>query len=245
MISSGDRLKTLLLECHLTPSDLALHRNVLPQHVNNWIRRGVPIARLDDIAQLLCVHTRWLRTGLGPKYRFPAPFPPSDPQDEFFDQDSLAPHGNPATRYATTAGDILLPFHRLLNHQLIADESQHLRLPIAAFDSLQINPEHCVAMTMPDAGMMPRLQQGAALAIDRSLTIPVSGQVYALLREDCLYVRTLYPMTCDALRLRADNLGQYPDELVAANDNIEILGWVFWWSTLQTQRPAGSADGNE
>ncbi|MGY4490863.1 LexA family transcriptional regulator [Pseudomonas sp. TE3610] len=245
MISSGDRLKTLLQECHLTPSDLALHRKVLPQHVNNWIRRGVPIARLDDIAQLLCVHTRWLRTGLGPKYRFPPPFPPCDPQDEFFDQDNLAPHGNPATRAASTDQDILLPFHRPLNHQLIADEHHHLRLPIAAFDSLDINPDQCVAVIMPDTAMTPRIQPGAALAIDRSLTAPVAGQIYALLREDRICVRTLHPMACDALRLRADNLGEYSDELVGVDDAVEVLGWVFWWSTLQAQRPDGPEDGNQ
>ncbi len=245
MISSGDRLKTLLQECHLTPSDLALHRNVLPQHVNNWIRRGVPIARLDDLAQLLCVHTRWLRTGLGPKYRFPPPFPPSDPQDEFFDQDSLAPQGNPAIRSASNDQDILLPFHRPLNHQLIADERHHLRLPLAAFDSLQINPAHCVALTIPDASMVPRIHQGAAIAIDRSLTTPVSGQLFALQREDLVFVRTLHPMTCNTLRLRADNLGEYSDELIGADDAVEILGWVFWWSSLQARRPDGLGDRNE
>jgi len=245
MISSGDRLKTLLQECHLTPSDLALHRKVLPQHVNNWIRRGVPIARLDDIAQLLCVHTHWLRTGLGPKYRFPPPFPPSDPRDEFFDQDSLTPHGNPAIRFASTDQDVLLPFHRPLNHQLIADEQHHLRLPLAAFHSLGIAADQCVALIMPDAAMAPRIRQGAAIAIDRTFTTPVAGQIYALLREDRISVRTVHPMACDALRLRADNLGEFGDELVGAEDAVEILGWVFWWSSLQPRRPDAGEDGNE
>lgn len=245
MLTSGDRLRSLLKDCHLSPSDLALHRNVLPQHVNNWIRRGVPVARLDDIAELLCVHTRWLRTGLGPKYRFPPPRPPYDPQDEFFDQDDADPTGNPTVLAASTDDDVLLAFYRPLNHQLIAVEHRHLRLPRAALAKLLINPSHCAALIMPDGAMAPRLPMGAVLAIDRSLTMPVSGQPYAFLRNGELSVRTIFPMTCNALRLRADNLGEFGDELVSAEEHIEILGWVFWWANLQPERPDGRRDGKE
>lgn len=68
MNTSGDRLRTLLREVHLSASDFAKNRDVTPQHVNNWFKRGVPMARLDEIAELLSVTSRWLRTGEGPKY---------------------------------------------------------------------------------------------------------------------------------------------------------------------------------
>lgn len=68
MNTSGDRLKALLRECHLTASDFAANRRVTPQHVNNWFKRGIPMARLDEIAELLCVNSRWLRTGEGVKH---------------------------------------------------------------------------------------------------------------------------------------------------------------------------------
>jgi len=242
MLTSGDRLRTLLKDCHLSPSDLALHRNVLPQHVNNWIRRGVPVARMDDIAQLLCVHSRWLRTGLGPKYRFPPPLPPVDPQDEFYDQDSDDPTGNPTVLAATSSDDVLLAFHRPLNRQFIAVEDRHLRLPRAAFEQLGVEPTHCAALVMPDGGMAPRIPLGAPLAIDRSMVTPISGQPFAFLHNGELRVRTLYPMTCDAMRLRADKLGEFGDELVSAEEPLEILGWVFWWASLQAHRPGRRRD---
>lgn len=68
MNTSGDRLKSLLRECHLSASDFAANRRVTPQHVNNWFKRGIPMARLDEIAELLCVNSRWLRTGEGVKH---------------------------------------------------------------------------------------------------------------------------------------------------------------------------------
>lgn len=52
MNTSGERLRALLRECGLTPSDLAALRHVSAQHVNNWFKRGVPLARLDELAEL-------------------------------------------------------------------------------------------------------------------------------------------------------------------------------------------------
>ena len=40
MNTSGDRLRLLLRECHLSASDFAANRRVTPQHVNNWFKRG-------------------------------------------------------------------------------------------------------------------------------------------------------------------------------------------------------------
>ncbi|MCF4971378.1 transcriptional regulator, partial [Pseudomonas lactis] len=68
MNTSGDRLKALLREVHLSASDFAKNRGVTPQHVNNWFKRGVPMGRLNEIAELLCVSSRWLSDGKGPKH---------------------------------------------------------------------------------------------------------------------------------------------------------------------------------
>ncbi|EPN56110.1 transcriptional regulator, partial [Pseudomonas syringae pv. actinidiae ICMP 19079] len=68
MNTSGDRLRILLRECHLTATDFAANRKITPQHVNNWFKRGVPMARIDEVAELLTVNARWLRSGDGPKH---------------------------------------------------------------------------------------------------------------------------------------------------------------------------------
>ncbi len=79
MTNSGDRFKLLLAECNLSTADFAAYLRVTPQHVNNWLKRGVPLARMDEIAYLLCVRSKWLRYGIGQKYPAPAPHPPVDP----------------------------------------------------------------------------------------------------------------------------------------------------------------------
>ena len=68
MNTSGDRLSILLRECHLSATDFAANRKVTPQHVNNWFKRGIPMARMEEVAELLSVNARWLRSGEGPKH---------------------------------------------------------------------------------------------------------------------------------------------------------------------------------
>ncbi|HXQ99468.1 MAG TPA: helix-turn-helix transcriptional regulator, partial [Pseudomonas sp.] len=68
MNTSGDRLRVLLRECHLSATDFAANRKVTPQHVNNWFKRGIPMARMEEVAELLSVNVRWLRSGEGPKH---------------------------------------------------------------------------------------------------------------------------------------------------------------------------------
>ncbi|QLG87661.1 hypothetical protein HQ393_04995 [Chitinibacter bivalviorum] len=47
-------------------SDLARLVNELPQTITNWQKRGVPKAKLTDLARSLNVHAEWLASGTGP-----------------------------------------------------------------------------------------------------------------------------------------------------------------------------------
>ncbi len=44
-----------------------------------------------------------------------------------------------------------------------------------------------------------------------------------------------------ALSLRSHNSAEYPDEIFRAaqieEQRMQVLGWVFWWSTLGKRRP--------
>ena len=131
MNTSGDRFKALLQECNLTPSDFAAQRKITPQHVNNWFKRGVPQARLDEFADLFCVHRRWLRTGEGPKHpdplipaRPPAPrqLPPPAPLLD------LAPAGVPIPLHQVSQGNALQEEPQLL----LALEQSDMQCPFSS-----------------------------------------------------------------------------------------------------------------
>ncbi|TYO76375.1 transcriptional regulator [Pseudomonas sp. CK-NBRI-02] len=224
MNTSGDRLRVLLQECHLTPSDFAILRGVTPQHVNNWFRRGVPLARLDDIAELFCVHRRWLRTGEGPKHVNPLanPYP------------SHLNMAQPANQEGTY---IRLPIHLLRNGTLQPDEGKYLSFSEQMLQMLGVAPEDAACIPMPMTGIASIIPTDATLVIDRSLTWVVDGETYVLMHNGRLRVHRLS-------RDRLDNLylhGHEPTERYTPRQRqaqgMQILGWVFHWSCFSLRRP--------
>ncbi|WP_422403877.1 LexA family transcriptional regulator [Pseudomonas sp. GZD-209] len=231
MNSSGDRLKALLQECNLTPSDFAAQRNVTPQHINNWFKRGVPQARLDEIADLFCVYPRWLRSGEGPKH--PDPLTPARP--------ALAPTQAPAPLLALGTQSVQLPLHQLQQGSLSATPELFQPIPRQALDSVGVAAHNAFCIGMPASNMAPLLPQGTLLAIDSSLTRVIEGEYYALLHNGQLRVHRLTQGNNGTLCLHSHDRLNYPVERFTAQQRrtqkLLILGWVFWWSCLRPARP--------
>ncbi|TLP54899.1 MULTISPECIES: LexA family transcriptional regulator [Pseudomonas] len=232
MNTSGDRLKALLLECNLTSSDFAAHRDITPQHVNNWFKRGVPLARLDEIAELFCVHPRWLRTGEGPKHPDPlvaprAAVPRAEPPK------ALLEPGSPS---------ISVALHHIREGRLTPSAGLHQCLPAQALDNLGVNARHAICVAMPGCNMAPLIPQGALLAIDRSVTWIADGEYHALLLDGHLRVHQLSHGPNDTLCLHSHDRLNHPVERLTPNQRrtrqLEIVGWVFWWACLRAARPA-------
>ncbi|AAZ35779.1 S24 family peptidase [Pseudomonas savastanoi pv. phaseolicola] len=239
MNTSGDRLRILLRECHLTATDFAANRKITPQHVNNWFKRGVPMARIDEVAELLTVNARWLRTGDGPKH-------PNESANENTGDDTRMVIQQ--TRNVLR-GDVEIQIytevestHGVGKTVLSEAPGQKIRLPLQVLQTMGIDPKNCMCVAMVGNSMADKIQDGSILGVDRELTQVIDGEIYALEHGGILRVRYLYRMPNGGLRLRSHNDAEYPDELFSAEDidreKIRILGWIFWWSTLNSRRNA-------
>ena len=244
MNTSGDRLRTLLRECHLSASDFAANRRVTPQHVNNWFKRGIPMARLDEIAELLCVNSRWLRTGEGIKHPGAPIISPTASQPTP-DQQLRTSHPHTAPN---NTSDIDVPFfNEVLNASgsgktHVAQIPEHrIRLTSAILHTMDVSPDQALCAPMIGNSMGPRIEAGSTVAIDSSLTQIVDGEIYALEQDGMLRIKYVYRLPNNGLRLRSHNHEEYPDELFSSlqiqEQHLRILGWVFWWSTLNKRRP--------
>ena len=235
MNTSGDRLRALLRECHLSATDFAANRKVTPQHVNNWFKRGIPMARLEEVAELLTVNARWLRTGEGPKH-------PSDSANENNGGDSMTLQ----SARSFSRGDVEVPVYRetesATGSTVIAEApGKKIRLPLHVLQSMNINVDNAICIAMIGNNMADKIQAGSLIGIDRGLTRIIDGEMYALEHSGMLRVKYLYRLPGNGLRLRSHNSAEYPDELFSAEQieeqGIRVWGWVFWWSTLNVQRP--------
>ncbi|MFJ4457149.1 helix-turn-helix transcriptional regulator [Pseudomonas sp. NPDC089392] len=232
MNNSGDRLKALLHECGLTPSDFAAQRSVTPQHVNNWFKRGVPLARLDELADLFCVHRRWLRTGEGPKH----------PNAILRHCPPRSAPANPPTPLSVHRGRVMLvPYYELRNGLLAPVAGKHLRLPAKALKGLGVRSDNAICMAMTASNMVPLIPLEATLAIDLGMTRVVEGETYALLHNGMLRVNNLSLGQNGTLYLHSHDRRNYAVERYTPTQRqaqgLEVLGWVFHWSHFRQQRP--------
>ncbi|MNG91934.1 HTH-type transcriptional regulator PrtR [compost metagenome] len=232
MNTSGDRLKALLQDCGLTTSDFAALRSVTPQHVNNWFRRGVPLARVDEMADLFCVHRRWLRDGEGPKH--PNPIRRPCLADQLYQK-------HPSTLSGHDSHLQQLPLHELRDGQLTPVANNHLRLPAQALQALGITAQNAICLAMPAANMAPLIALDAILAIDLGLTQVIDGEPYALLHNGSLRVHNLSLDQDGTLSLHSYDSRNHPVERYSADQcqaqGLEVLGGVFHWSHFRQHRP--------
>ncbi|AZE86063.1 Transcriptional regulator [Pseudomonas orientalis] len=234
MNTSGDRLKALLREVHLSASDFAKNRGVTPQHVNNWFKRGVPMGRLNEIAELLCVSSRWLSDGKGPKhppanYLLEGPTARIAPTREDIGKYLTGPACRPETN------DVEIPLHPTFT------STERIRVTQHTLQTLNVKPDRAVGAYMVDNSMIDIIQQGATLAIDRGRTQIIDGEIYAVEHDGMLRIKYLYNRPGAGLRMRSHNASEHPDEYLTYDErfeqNFQIVGWVFWWSTLNNRRP--------
>ncbi len=223
----------LLRECHLSATDFAANRKVTPQHVNNWFKRGIPMARMEEVSELLSVNARWLRTGEGPKH-------PGERRGK-------AEHEPIAHKTRSSARDQLeLPIYNELHNQgarrpSVAEvPNQKIRLSRRVLDAMEVELHNAICIAMTGSSMADKIQDGSLIGIDRGKTHVIDGEIYALEHDGMLRVKYLYRLPGGGLRLRSHNANEYPDEIFTAEQiqgqHIQILGWIFWWSTLNNRR---------
>jgi phage repressor protein C with HTH and peptisase S24 domain len=235
MNTSGDRLRVLLRECHLSATDFAANRKVTPQHVNNWFKRGIPMARMEEVAELLSVNARWLRTGDGPKH-------PGEGRDKNgHDRIARMP---PARGHVREELD--MPVYTELQTQTpgqtaVSEIPNHkVRLSRRVLEAMDVELHNAICIAMVGNSMADKIQDGSLIGVDRGRVSVIDGEMYALEHAGMLRVKYLYRLPGGSLRLRSHNAAEYPDEIFSAEQiqeqNIHILGWIFWWSTLNNRR---------
>ncbi|GAB7529102.1 XRE family transcriptional regulator [Pseudomonas sp. 3A(2025)] len=191
------------------------------------------MARLEEVAELLTVNARWLRTGEGPKH-------PTEPANE--STGPALPNVALQGRNAPGADVEIQLFKENPSGQSALTEvpGQKIRLALTMLHSMDIDPKQAICVRMSGNSMIDRLEDGSLLAVDQGTTQIVDGEMYALEHGGLLRIRYLYRLPSGGLRLRSHNSHEYPDESFSAEQiarqPIRILGWIFWWSTLNQRK---------
>ncbi|HXQ99414.1 MAG TPA: S24 family peptidase, partial [Pseudomonas sp.] len=115
-----------------------------------------------------------------------------------------------------------------------------IRIARRVLEAMDVEQHNAICVAMVGNSMADKVQDGSLIGVDRGRVHVIDGEMYALEHDGMLRVKYLYRLPGAGLRLRSHNAGEYPDELFSADQiqeqHIHILGWIFWWSTLNNRR---------
>lgn len=115
------------------------------------------------------------------------------------------------------------------------DNGHKVRFSSYTLRKAGIDPTNAACATNTGNSNHPLILDRATLGIDKGMTKIIDGQVYALDHDGLLRIKFLYRIP-GGIRLRSFNREEYADEDYAfeqvMEQRIQIIGRVFWWSTL-------------
>lgn len=115
------------------------------------------------------------------------------------------------------------------------DGRRKIRYAYTAARRAGANPKAVICTTLVGDSMEELILSGSMIAIDTSKKDIREGKIYAFRHGNMLRVKYLIPRPDGGLVIRSHN-ERYTDEVITGdeidNENIQIIGWVWNWSSL-------------
>lgn len=115
------------------------------------------------------------------------------------------------------------------------DGRRKIRYAYTAARRAGANPSKVICTTLVGDSMEELILNGSMIAIDTSKKDIREGKIYAFRHGNMLRVKYLLPRPDGGLIIRSHN-SRYTDEIITGeeieNENIQIIGWVWNWSSL-------------
>lgn len=233
-----DRLKQARKHAGLTQVELAERAGIKQASVSE-IERGLTRTSgyLVKLAQVCGVNPVWLSDGSGSPYPTAAPASPESNAELLGSLDVWA-EGD-----ALDEDDCEVPYYAEVEFaggngmtEVVEVAGRKLRFSRATLRSAGVDCASAACARISGKSMERLILDGAAIGFDKSDGSIIDGEIYAFNHDGMLRVKYLYRLPGGAVRIRSENHEEYPDETMSAEQyhrDIEMLGRVFWWSTVR------------
>jgi len=115
----------------------------------------------------------------------------------------------------------------------IEDDYNGFKLRFAKSTLRKVGAQKDSVLCFPASGnsMEPMIPEGTTVAINTNDKKIVDGKVYAISQDGWKRLKSIYRVSPTRIVIRSFNSDEYPDE-EADIENVEILGRMFWSSTI-------------
>lgn len=118
-----------------------------------------------------------------------------------------------------------------------AEYGRVLRFSLATLRQCGVEAANAMCATITGKSQEPLILHGATVGIDRGMTRVIPDHLFAVEQDGALRIKFVERIEGGGLRLISYNRAEYPDESYTFDQFIDqqmkILGRVFWWSTIR------------
>lgn len=236
MTTISERIKFLLTKEGLKQRDLADSLSTSPQTVHNWIKRdSLSREAAQQISEKFGYSLDWLLSGTGsPKKDRESGIPLESEWGVVDSWDKNTP---------ISADEVEVPFLKDIEFacgdgrvQCEDHNGFKLRFSKATLRRVGANSDGSGVLCFPASGdsMEPVIPDGATVAVDTGNKRIIDGELYAINQGELKRIKQLYRKPGGKLLIRSINR-DYDDE-EAEESEVEIIGFVFWYSVLRYRR---------
>ncbi|MBJ8730886.1 helix-turn-helix transcriptional regulator [Citrobacter freundii] len=188
--------------------------------------------KMVELAHALNVRPEWLSSGTGPMHnedRKDSSIPPESEWGKIdaWDSKTNLPDDEVEVPYLKdielTCGD----------GSCLEDDYNGFKLRFAKSTLRKVGAQKDSVLCFPASGnsMEPMIPEGTTVAINTNDKKIVDGKVYAISQDGWKRLKSIYRVSPTRIVIRSFNSEEYPDE-EADIDSVEILGRMFWTSTI-------------
>ena len=120
----------------------------------------------------------------------------------------------------------------------VTHETRKLRMGKRTLSNLGGLPENAFAVTARDDSMMPYVQDGDTIYIDKGRKEVKDGRIFAIRFGELCLCKRLYRLPDGGVRIVSDNAAEFPEQVATkqqiSDGEFEVLGWV--WSVSRLER---------
>ena len=236
MTTISERIKFLLTKEGLKQRDLADSLSTSPQTVHNWIKRdSLSREAAQQISEKFGYSLDWLLSGTGsPKKDQESSIPLESEWGVVDSWDKNTP---------ISADEVEVPFLKDIEFacgdgrvQCEDHNGFKLRFSKSTLRRVGANSDGSGVLCFPASGdsMEPVIPDGATVAVDTGNKRIIDGELYAINQGELKRIKQLYRKPGGKLLIRSINR-DYDDE-EAEESEVEIIGFVFWYSVLRYRR---------
>lgn len=255
-MSVGNRIRTLRRTMNLSQPELAKKAKVGQSTISDLEndKKGTSAEKLDSIAAALNTTSSYLLTG-----QEQAPFSQwdnlkdlieSEASDEGFRltksiYEKYLKSQNESKKSQLNVNQVEIRYFDDVPvscgsgsfGEILEKDAKKLIINLSPLKERNINPKECIALQAIGDSMFPTIKDKDTVYVDLERKTIKDGKIFAIFHGGLFKFKRLYQLPLGGVRIVSDNVAEYPEERLTAQEIIdqqfEIIGWAWSWQSME------------